>query len=704
MSLDQSASPSSSAEPTEGGGAAGFEPLMAVLEVVPAAVAVFDRKRRLVWANARAGELAGGGDLGAVTAEMALLPGFEEQCRRSLAGETCRVEGWVEHPVRGPRFLTRLMVPASTPAGPAVGDGGVVFCQDLSETGGAPGLLLGEGLVRGAAMGWEPDAVIVTDEEGRVIQLNRAAAALFGFEPSAMVGRRVGDLFVPPELRERHLGGIGRHRRGRAGRLIGRPIATEALRADGSRFPLELTLSRIPLGGQEGFIAHIRDLTGDRARESLRDEIACHDPVTGLPNRLQLLGRLGEAMRRGEPATVINFLIDRFASIRTSFGHAFADDLLLGLAGRVVSAVGPRDLLCHSGDHVLTLVLFGRHQTSEVHARIEAISDLLRSAVTPSGAAVFLSASVGVACLLPQHQRPEDLLRDTEIATSRAQEARDSRVVWFDPSMHARVIEQVQIEHDLRAALAHQRELWVAYQPIVELVTGRLAGFEALIRWNHPERGLIPPGHFIGIAEETGLVVALGRWVLHQACRQMAEWQRVRQRGLPELFMSVNLSPRQLEERDLLETVRGILAETGLQPEWLKLEITESAVMRHPEESIVVLSELKKLGLRLSIDDFGTGYSSLSYLHKFPLDSIKVDRSFISAMHLSEDNRSIVRIIVDLARLLGLDVIAEGIETSEDANQLRALACDYAQGYHYARPQPAAAIEPMVRYGPPWLD
>ena len=222
------------------------------------------------------------------------------------------------------------------------------------------------------------------------------------------------------------------------------------------------------------------------------------------------------------------------------------------------------------------------------------------------------------------------------------------------------------------------------------------------MRWNHPERGNIPPGIFIPIAESTGLVVSLGTWVLREACRQIAEWQDRREPGSAPLFMSVNLSTHQLSDPNFVQVVREVLRETGVEPSWIKLELTESAVMDKAEQSIRLLRDLRALGIKLSIDDFGTGYSSLSYLHKLPIDSLKVDRSFVSAMHQSEENRAIVRIIMDLARLLGFDVIAEGIETSADANLLRALACDYGQGYHFARPLPPADAGKLVGGELPW--
>ncbi|MCG5241987.1 putative bifunctional diguanylate cyclase/phosphodiesterase [Azospirillum doebereinerae] len=543
-----------------------------------------------------------------------------------------------------------------------------------------------------------PVKVGLFDRDRRHIYANRAYLEMMGATLERALGCTIGDL-LGPEVQRSTMGLAKRA-------MNGETVSSEGwlTQADGQqRYILRLHAPhRMPDGAVAGYFVIIQDMTERRQVQDDLFRLAYYDPVTGMANRLMLLKHMADYRSMGEPFTLVIMDIDRFADIRTSLGQAFANDLLEDLAHRMGAQGAAFDLIARVSDHAFALLVAGPCDRPAVERALEELSGVVRSARSGSGGTVFLSASIGVAVALPAHERPEDVLRDAEIATGRAREQGGGRQSWFDPAMHAHVVEQVRMEHDLRGALQGGTDLWVAYQPIVEMVTGGLAGFEALVRWNHPERGNIPPGVFIPIAESTGLVVTLGTWVLREACKQIAAWQDQREPGSAPLFMSVNLSTRQLSDPNLVDVVRDVLRETGVEPSWLKLELTESAVMDKAEQSIRLLQDLRTLGIKLSIDDFGTGYSSLSYLHKLPIDSLKVDRSFVSAMHQSEENRAIVRIIMDLARLLGFDVIAEGIETSADANLLRALACDYGQGYHFARPLAPEAAGKLVGGDLPW--
>ncbi|WP_188258990.1 putative bifunctional diguanylate cyclase/phosphodiesterase [Azospirillum tabaci] len=537
-----------------------------------------------------------------------------------------------------------------------------------------------------------PAMVGLLDTQRRHLYANQAYLDYMGRTLDSLIGTTVGDILGPETLRN-NSAAVERA-------LDGETVQVEGWlpRSGGGNDYVTRVHApyRDPDGSIAGYFVIMQNMTERRRTQDDLFRLAYYDPVTGLANRLLLVKHMADFHAMGEPFTVVIVDFDRFVDVRTSMGQGFANEILTDVATRLSVRAGSVDLIARISDHAFALLIGGTQDPLAVEERLSTIASLVRSAKTASGASVFLSASIGVAASCDTHTRPEDVLRDAEIATGRAREQGGGRHAWFDPAMHARVVEQVRLEHDLRRALERGEELWVAYQPIVEMVTGGLAGFEALVRWNHPERGNIPPGIFIPIAESTGLIVTLGAWVLREACRQIAAWQDQRLPGSANLFMSINLSTRQLNDPDMVSLVRDVLRETGAEPSWIKLEITESAVMEKAEQSIRLLQTLRGLGIKMSIDDFGTGYSSLSYLHKLPIDSLKVDRSFVMAMHQSEENRAIVRIIMDLARLLGFDVIAEGIETSADANLLRALACDYGQGYHFARPMPAADADRLV--------
>jgi EAL domain-containing protein (putative c-di-GMP-specific phosphodiesterase class I) len=309
-----------------------------------------------------------------------------------------------------------------------------------------------------------------------------------------------------------------------------------------------------------------------------------------------------------------------------------------------------------------------------------------------NGHEVYTTASIGIALSTTGYDHPENILRDADIAMYRAKDNGKARYELFDTVMHTRAVALLKLENDLRRAIERQ-EFHVYYQPIVSLETDQIAGFEALVRWEHPERGFISPDEFIPLSEETGLIMEIGQWVLHEACRQMRQWQISFQRPL---MLSVNLSGKQFIQPNLIEQIKSILKETNFDPRWLRLEITESVVMENAEAATSMLLQLRDLGAHLSIDDFGTGYSSLSYLHRFPVTTLKIDRSFISRMGEGDENSEIVRTIMTLASNLGMEVVAEGIETEEQLMQLRTLKCEYGQGFLFSRPVDAELAKMMI--------
>jgi diguanylate cyclase (GGDEF)-like protein len=421
---------------------------------------------------------------------------------------------------------------------------------------------------------------------------------------------------------------------------------------------------------------------------------AFHDSLTGLPNRAMFTELLKAEMegskRRNDHLFAVLFLdLDRFKNINDSLGHTHGDLLLVAFAERLERALRPVDTLARFGGDEFAILLSGMHDATDAVRVAQRISEELSQPFVLDKNSAFATASIGIALSSSGYDRPEDILRDADTAMYRAKENGKARYEVFDHAMHARAVSRLQLESDLRQAV-EQKEFCVYYQPIVSLETGRLAGFEALVRWNHPRRGLVSPADFIPVAEETGLIVPIGEWVLQEACKHVRRCQL----AFPShrsLSLSVNLSARQVAQADLLDRIKEALASSKLNAHHLKLEITESVVMENAEAAALMFKQLRALGVQLSIDDFGTGYSSLSYLHRFPLNYLKIDRSFVSRLTTDNDN-AIVRTISTLARNLGMEVIAEGIETEEQYQQLKMLGCEYGQGFLFSHPVNAEGV------------
>lgn len=425
---------------------------------------------------------------------------------------------------------------------------------------------------------------------------------------------------------------------------------------------------------------------------------AFHDGLTGLANRALFMDHLklahGRAERHESYQFAVLFLdLDRFKAVNDSLGHLVGDGLLMEVARRLEASVRPGDTVSRLGGDEFTVLLDGMCDSGEARTVAERLQGELATPFNVGGYDVFTTVSIGIAMGATGYQRPEDILRDADTAMYRAKQLGKARYEMFDEAMHTRAMDRLELERDLRRAVERQ-ELFLQYQPIVSLGTGTLRGFEALVRWQHPERGVISPLDFIPMAEETGIIIQIGRWVLEEACRQMSRWQNLSLRDEP-LQISVNLSCKQFLQPDLLEQIQKILRETGLDPRGLKLEITETVVMENIEMATRTLEQLQALGVELSIDDFGTGYSSLSYLQRFPVNTLKIDRSFVSRITESDGTAEIVRTIMHLGQQLGMDVIAEGVETEQQSAQLKALGCEFGQGYYFSRPMDRSAAEAL---------
>jgi diguanylate cyclase (GGDEF)-like protein/PAS domain S-box-containing protein len=530
------------------------------------------------------------------------------------------------------------------------------------------------------------DSILITDRALRVVAANASACATFGYSEAEFTGLGVHevdsgfpyDLALLESLRAGHTHLL---------RIIKR-------RRDGSTFPAEVRVSRFEDDGEEFFQAIIRDLSEREEAERRLRHLATHDSLTGLPNRSLLHERLQASLDACAPGAAVAVLfldLDRFKDINDSFGHELGDVLLCEVARRLGGVLRPDDTLARLGgdEFVLVAPCAAAPDAERIAARLLA---LLAAPVRVGSQDVIIGASIGIS-LYPQDAGTRELLfQSADTAMYRAKAAGRNRYRLFEPGMTAQTQARMALEMALRPALA-RGEFELAFQPRIDLRSMAVVGMEALIRWNHPQLGRVAPGEFIDIAEETGLIVAIGRWVLHEACR--ATQALLERHGKP-VRVSVNVSARQLAQAGFVDEVRDALALSGLAPCHLELELTESALIEDMARTAAMLGELQALGVKIAVDDFGTGYSGLAYLRRFPIDVLKLDRSFV----LQDDGRisafDFVKAFVDMAHALRMSVVAEGVETAEVLAFLRAADCDEAQGYLLARPMPLAALAALL--------
>ena len=463
------------------------------------------------------------------------------------------------------------------------------------------------------------------------------------------------------------------------------------LRTDGPVIWTENTgtnLLREPTVG--GFVVNTRDISERRTLESQLNHQAFHDELTRLANRALFLNRVEHTVARvprgKHPSAVLFLDLDDFKKVNDSLGHAVGDELLVATASRLTTCVRPGDTIARLGGDEFAVLLEDVDGMTDVVTVAERISTALSTSFQLGGRDVFIGVSIGIASL-EMGDSPDEVLRNADLAMYFAKSRRKGQFAVYEPSMHDEMMEHLELEVDLRGAV-ERNEFEIHYQPIVNLVSGELYGAEALLRWNHPTRGSVPPSRFISLAEETGLIIPLGRWVLKEACEKAREW-RTRFVSRRPLQMSVNLSVRHFQDPTLLQDVQQALNDSGIEPWSLTLEITESVLMHSSEATLARLRALKALGLKLAIDDFGTGYSSLGYLQQFPIDLLKIDRSFVDAVGIEEVDPVLARAIIALGRTMQIDTIAEGIERPEQREGLRVLGCSLGQGYYFAKPMSA---------------
>ncbi len=537
------------------------------------------------------------------------------------------------------------------------------------------------------------EGIFQVDAQGRLVSANPAMARILGYESVDILMASVGDvcssLMEDPAQREKFFRVLDDHGSVQAFEVL-------ASRCDGS--PLWASINAHLVTGRDGgqirFEGSLEDVSEHKRFEEQLLHQSLHDALTGLPNRALFMDRLSQSITRSARNNSFFALlyldVDRFKVINDSLGHALGDQFLIKIAERLRSLTREADTLARLGGDEFAVISEQVRSMAAATGLAERILEAMRQPFTIEDREIYSSVSIGIICCSGFCGTPEEVLRDADLTMYRAKSMGKARFEVFDNALQAQTLELLTMETEFRSALA-RNEFELHYQPLVDVKTGAVVSLEALLRWKHPERGYIPPLEFIPLAEENGLIVPLGWWVLEEACRQLALLQRRFPRNTP-LAMTVNISAKQFLQADLCVKLAALLEAAGIQPGSLELEITESVIMDRGVASIGMLEELKALGLRLLVDDFGTGYSSLSYLHRFPIDMLKIDRSFISEIDATGGHTEIVRAIVGLGRNLGLGLVAEGVETESQLAVIRTLGCQLAQGYLFSRPLSAQDI------------
>jgi diguanylate cyclase (GGDEF)-like protein/PAS domain S-box-containing protein len=553
------------------------------------------------------------------------------------------------------------------------------------------------------------DSIITIDSQGKILAFNAAAEATFGFKASQAIGRSMAELIVPEPLREPYRQGLARYLQTGEGPILGKRIEMPALRADGEEFPVEVAIVANQLRGSVCFTATIRDLTDRKQAEQELAHAALYDRLTGLPNRSLLIDSVQQALARTRQSGglfALMFLdLDRFKLINDGLGHDVGDALLCEIAARLTAELRCGDNVSRpdsgtsaarmGGDEFVAMLQPIRRADDAL-----AVADRLLAALSRpyrlGRHEVFATASIGIVVAGSDYERAEDLIRDADTAMYEAKRAGKARYAVFDEEMRTRVQRRHLLENELRRAIDGQ-QFSLAYQPIVSLETGRLKSVEALLRWQHPAQGFISPAEFIPIAEESDLILHIGRWVLKEATRQMAQWVHYLGPAAPPTI-SINLSRKQFAQGDLAVQIQDAAENAGLPPDRIQLEITEDTFASDVTTAIATMKAIKQLGFLLAIDDFGTGCSSFASLHEFPADVLKIDRSLLLDVENSKQTAALVHALAILTNNLGLAIVAEGVEREGQVTVLRELGCHYGQGYFFARPQsPDAFAEFALR-------
>jgi diguanylate cyclase (GGDEF)-like protein/PAS domain S-box-containing protein len=543
-----------------------------------------------------------------------------------------------------------------------------------------------------------PALISATDKEGRAVFVNAYFAAFVDSAPALLTGQKLADL-LPSDRREYSA---------RADTLLFEHSSTmlsfEEQVTDQSGIARVFLTTKAPMRDSTGNVVNILttsiDISERKRAENVLRHTALHDPLTDLPNRRMLYERVQQELAGGAACLTLHLIdLDRFKTVNDALGHASGDNLLQNVSTRLSELINDHVLVSRISGDEFAIVQFGSNDPDTAAGFAQTIIESLSSPFFLDGQEVSIGCTIGITIASPDARDVETLLKRADLAMYRAKAEGRSTFRFYSPDMDAVYRRNIILEADLRKAIARD-QLLLHYQPQIDLMSGRIVGAEALLRWARPESGLTPPSAFLSLAEESGLIVDIGAWVLQEACAQAMIWQEM---GLPPIRLAVNLSPVQFLRQDLVQLITETLKASGLNPELLELELTESGLLDNVEKTTSTLRELKKLGVRISIDDFGMGYSSLNYVRNFPVDRLKIDRSFISNLTVGSRDEAIVHAIAMLAASLELKVTAEGVEHAEQLSCLRAQLCHEAQGYLFSPPVPSAAFEALLREWPQFL-
>ncbi|NJO32087.1 MAG: EAL domain-containing protein [Rhodospirillales bacterium] len=541
------------------------------------------------------------------------------------------------------------------------------------------------------------DGIIAMDAAGRIESFSQSAEAIFGTSATEIVGEPIDRILTSGPAADLNVIALLGERMA----VDGLPRELFARRPTGGVTPLEVAVTPLEYELRRIFLLTVRDLTMQRQTEETVRSLAYLDSVTGLANRLLFQDRLLQAIERGrrgrQMLSVMIVDIDRFKLVNDSFGLEKGDLMLRLVAERLSSVLRRSDTVARLGGDEFLVLLSTTSGPDGTARAAHKVLDALRPPFSLNGHELAIGASIGIAMFPNDGDDPATLIKNADAALSLAKEQSRNHFRFYENTMNARAFEQLILEGQLRKAIEHG-QLIVHYQPQINLATGSVVGVEALVRWVHPDHGIVSPSEFIPLAEDTGLIVPIGYWVLRTACGDVRRWQ---EQGFAGLRLAVNLSARQFQERDLVVVISRVLSDTDFKPTDLELELTESVIMRDATESSKRLQELTALGIQLAVDDFGTGYSSLSYLRRFPIRSLKIDRTFVRDVDRDPNGAAIAQAIVALGSTLGLKVVAEGVETREQMEALRRYGCDEMQGYLFSRPVPKDDLLPLLKVGVP---